>query len=47
MIAIAVLGCLRIQTLVETIHASSRAGAWRKVRQTFALARTCPRFIVQ
>jgi hypothetical protein len=44
MIAIAVLG--RIQALIETIHASSRAGAWREGRQVFTLARTCSCFIV-
>jgi hypothetical protein len=35
---------LRIRTLVETIHASSRASAWQEIRQTFALARICSYF---
>ena len=32
---------LRIQTLIETVHASSRVGAWPEVRKSFDLARIC------
>ena len=30
---------LRIETLIETVHTSSRVGAWREVRKSFDLWR--------